>query len=63
MLNMDKHDEAVAAGDVDELWLADWAAEGIDALECYLVRQAAFARFLAERDGLGSGDGGRADEL
>ena len=59
---MDKHDESVAATDVDELWLGDWVAEGIDALEAYLVKQAAFARFLAERDCRRSEDGCRADE-
>jgi hypothetical protein len=31
---------------VDELWLADWAAEGIAAFERYLARHAAFAAYL-----------------
>ena len=49
-----------AAVPVDELWLADWAAEGIAALERYLAKQAAFAAFLDARDGLDSIDGDRA---
>lgn len=45
---------------VDEVWIADWAAEGIAALERYLARQAAFQAYLHNRD-LHSGDGdGRA---
>ena len=42
---------------VDELWLGDWAAEGIAAIERYLAKQAAFAVFLAARDDLDSTDG------
>ena len=42
---------------VDELWLGDWAAEGIAALEQYLAKQAAFAAFLAHEDVLDSTDG------
>jgi hypothetical protein len=42
---------------VDELWLGDWAAEGIAAIERYLAKQAAFAAFLAARDDLDSTDG------
>jgi len=45
---------------VDEVWIADWAAEGIAALERYLARQAAFQAYLHNRD-LHSDDGdGRA---
>ena len=37
--------------DVDELWLHEWAAAGLDELERYLARQAAFADYLRNRDG------------
>jgi hypothetical protein len=57
---MSEHDARLEAVPVDELWLADWAAEGIAALERYLAKQAAFATFLAARDGLDSVDGHRA---
>ena len=44
---------------VDELWLADWAAEGIAALERHHARHAAFSAFLTARGLLDSdhGDG------
>lgn len=32
--------------DVDELWLREWAELGIESLERYLAKQAAFAEFL-----------------
>jgi hypothetical protein len=57
---MNEHHEPVGATDVDELWLGDWVAEGINALERYLVKQAAFAVFLAEREGQGRDDGNGA---
>ena len=50
----------LSTASVDELWLGDWAAEGLAALERYLAKQAAFAAFLAARDGLDSNDGDRA---
>ena len=40
---------------VDELWILDWAAEGLAAFEPYLAKHAAFGNFLAERDGVDSG--------
>jgi hypothetical protein len=57
---MSEHNTHLNAVPVDELWLGDWAAEGISALERYLAKQAAFAAFLAARDGLDSSDGDRA---
>jgi hypothetical protein len=45
--------------DVDQAWLTEWAAEGIAALERYLVKQDAFARYLRSRGDLHSGDGDR----
>ena len=42
---------------VDELWLGDWAAEGIVAIERYLAKHAAFSAFLAARHDLHSADG------
>ena len=35
---------------VDDLWLREWAAEGIERLSDYLAKHAAFADFLRERD-------------
>lgn len=53
----DTHTELLG---VDEAWIADWAAEGIAALERYLAKQAAFQTYLRDRD-LHSDDGdGRA---
>jgi hypothetical protein len=57
---MGESDTHLNAVPVDELWLGDWAAEGIAALERYLAKQAAFAAFLVARDGLDSIDGDRA---
>jgi hypothetical protein len=56
---MSNHHTHIEAVPVDELWLRDWAAEGIAALEQYLTKQAAFAAFLARRGLLHSdhGDG------
>jgi hypothetical protein len=34
----------------DELWLSDWAAEGLAAFQRYLAKHAAFAAFLAARE-------------
>jgi hypothetical protein len=47
---------------VDELWLGDWAAEGIVALERYLAKHAAFSAFLAARNDLHSTDGDGAGQ-
>ena len=47
---------------VDEAWVADWAAEGIAAIERSLANHAAFAEYLASRTVLDSDDGdGRPD--
>ena len=48
---------------VDELWLRDWAQEGLARLEHYLARQAEFSAFLSARGGLDSdhGDGAAAN--
>jgi len=46
---------------VDEAWIADWAAEGIAALERSLARHAAFEQYLRER-GLESSDGDGAPD-
>jgi hypothetical protein len=35
--------------DVDELWLREWAEEGLEQLGRYLASHAAFADFLRER--------------
>lgn len=59
---MSDHSDHTAAVPVDELWIHDWAAEGIAALERHLAKQAAFAAFLAARGDLDSahGDGAPA---
>lgn len=36
--------------DVDELWIREWAEEGLARLERYLERHAAFESFLRERE-------------
>jgi hypothetical protein len=45
--------------DVDEAWVAEWAAEGIAALERHLSNHAAFAEYLRSRGDLHSADGDR----
>jgi hypothetical protein len=61
---MNEHDTTHStATPVDELWLADWAAEGLAAIERYLAKQAAFAAFLAARSLLDSGHGNGADPV
>ena len=42
---------------VDDAWVADWAAEGIAALERSLANHAAFSEYLASRTVLDSDDG------
>lgn len=32
--------------DVEEIWITDWAALGIEMIERYLAKQAAFVAFL-----------------
>ena len=36
--------------DVEQIWIADWAAMGIEAIERYLAAQAAFAAYLRSHD-------------
>lgn len=57
---MSTHDTHTTATPVDELWLGDWAAEGLAALERYLAKQAAFEAFLAARSLLDSSHGNDA---
>ena len=56
---MSDHSTHTGSVPVEELWLGDWAQEGIARLEQYLARQAEFAAFLSARGGLDSdhGDG------
>jgi hypothetical protein len=54
---MSDHDTHPALLDVDEAWVAEWAAEGIAALERHLAKHAAFAEFLRARGDLHSDDG------
>ncbi|HET9938233.1 MAG TPA: hypothetical protein VFQ28_05550 [Gaiella sp.] len=52
--------EWYAATSVDDVWLREWAAEGIAALERLLAAHAAFDDYLRTRQD--SDDGDRADE-
>ena len=54
---MTEHITHLNSVSVDDLWLGDWAAEGIAAIEAYLSKHAAFAAFLSARDGLDSTNG------
>jgi len=54
---MSEHITHLNSVSVDDLWLGDWAAEGVAAIEAYLAKHAAFAAFLRTRDGLDSNDG------
>ena len=54
---MSDHHTYLSTASVDELWLGDWAAEGLAALERYLAKHAAFAAFLRARNALHSADG------
>jgi hypothetical protein len=48
--------------DVDEAWIAEWAADGLAALERYLAKHAAFAEYLKARAVVHCDDGDpRAD--
>ncbi len=54
---MSDHNTHTEFHPVDELWLRDWAQEGLARLEQYLARQAEFAAFLSARGVLDSGHG------
>ncbi len=54
---MNEHDTDLSLLDVDEAWVAEWAAEGIAALERHLANHAAFAEYLRSRGDLHSDDG------
>jgi hypothetical protein len=56
---MSEHDTHTNLLDVDEAWVAEWAAEGILAIERYLAKHAAFAAYLSSRGDLHSDDGDR----
>ena len=50
----------IATTDVDDLWLREWAQAGVEALEGYLAKHAAFAEFLRLRADLESSHDGSA---
>jgi hypothetical protein len=56
---MSEHTFAAHDVDVDELWLREWAAQGIAALEQSLAKHAAFEEYLHARADLQSDDGDR----
>jgi hypothetical protein len=55
---MREHDTHTQLLDVDEAWLAEWASEGLAAIEAYLAKHAAFAEYL-RRAALHCPDGDR----
>jgi hypothetical protein len=56
---MNTHDPHTNLLDVDEAWIAEWAADGLAAIEHYLAKHAAFAEYLATRAVVHSDDGDR----
>jgi hypothetical protein len=56
---MSDHSTAAHHVDVDELWLREWAAQGIAAIERSLARHAAVEEYLRARTDLQSADGDR----
>ena len=46
---MCEHNTHIELLDVDEAWAAEWAADGIAALEQHLAKHAAFAEYLLAR--------------
>jgi hypothetical protein len=56
---MSNHETHTHLLDVDELWIAEWAAEGIAAIERYLASHAAFAEYLRARPSVDCADGDR----
>lgn len=56
---MSAFDIAPESLDVDELWLCEWAALGIAAIERTLAKHAAFEEYLRTRADLQSADGDR----
>ncbi len=56
---MSEHNTHIDLVDIDEAWLTEWASEGIEALERYLAKHAAFSDYLRSRRDLHSGDGDR----
>ena len=56
---MSTHEIQPGTLDVDELWLREWAAQGIAALERSLAKHAAFEEYLRARTDLQSADGDR----
>jgi predicted nucleic-acid-binding protein len=56
---MSEHHTHTNLLDVDEAWAAEWAAEGVAAIERYLAKHAAFADYLRARGDLHSDDGDR----
>ena len=56
---MNTHNPHTNLLDVDEAWVAEWAADGIAAIERYLAKHAAFAEYLETRAVVHSDDGDR----
>ena len=56
---MSEHTTAPHHVGVDDLWLREWAAQGIAALERSLAKHAAFEDYLRNRDDLQSDNGDR----
>jgi hypothetical protein len=56
---MSTHEIQPESIDVDQLWLREWAARGIAAIERSLANHAAFEAYLRSRTDLQSADGDR----
>lgn len=50
---MSSYDFQPQSLDVDELWLCEWAARGIAAIERSLAKHAAFEEYLRTRSEIG----------
>jgi hypothetical protein len=59
---MSEHHTHLDALDVDDVWLHEWAAEGIAAIEVLLAKHAAFADYLRARPDLDCADGDRRSD-
>jgi hypothetical protein len=59
---MSDHHTHIELVDVDDIWLQEWAARGIVAIERYLARHAAFAEYLRRHPDLDSADGDRRQD-
>jgi hypothetical protein len=48
---MNEHTLHYIADDLAETWVDDWADRGVEEVEAYLAKHAAFLSFLDDHDG------------